>query len=246
VDEMRARASALLCELHAHTTWSDGELSIAELVDLYGCAGFDVLCVTDHVLRSDDPWPSLHGRPCVDEQRFDDYCAEIERERTRALAGYGLVLVPGLELTYNDPNPDLACHAVALAPRRLVGMNDGPAAAMELARDLGAAVVVAHPYELGHPSAAASQTRWFSRHWRELDGLYHRVELFNGDQLFGWVAEKGLLAVAGGDLHRPEHLPGWTTLIPCEHDADAVVDYLRSRRPVFLTRLERETRSRAA
>jgi len=94
---MRARASALLCELHAHTTWSDGELSIAEVVDLYGCAGFDVLCVTDHALRSDDPWPSLHGRPCVDEQRFDDYCAEIEREHTRALAGYGLVLVPGLE-----------------------------------------------------------------------------------------------------------------------------------------------------
>ena len=96
------------------------------------------------------------------------------------------------------------------------------------------------------PSAVASQTRWFSRHWHELDGLFHRVELFNGDQLFGWVAEKGLLAVAGGDLHRPEHLPGWTTLIPCEHDADALVDYLRSRRPVFLTRLEREARSRAA
>ena len=243
---MRRTLGPLLCELHAHTRWSDGELTVAELVDLHGRSGFDVLCVTDHALRCDDPWPSLHGRPCVDEQRFDDYCAEIERERTRALAAYGLVLVPGLELTYNDPNPDLACHAVALAPRRLVGMDDGPAAAMELARDLGAAIVVAHPYELGHPSPVASQTRWFSRHWRELDGLYHRVELFNGDQLFGWVAEKGLLAVAGGDLHRPEHLPGWTTLIPCEHDADAVVDYLRSRRPVFLTRLEREARSRAA
>jgi hypothetical protein len=26
----------LLCELHAHTTWSDGDLSLRELVDLYG------------------------------------------------------------------------------------------------------------------------------------------------------------------------------------------------------------------
>ena len=60
------------------------------------------------------------------------------------------------------------------------------------------------------------------------------------------MANKGLLGVAGGDLHRPEHLPGWTTLIPCEHDEDAVVDYVRSRRPVFLARLERETHSRAA
>lgn len=217
-----------------------------ELVDLYGRAGFDVLCVTDHVLRTDDPWPSLHGRPCVDERRFGEYTAEIERERARALSAYGLVLVTGLELTYNDPNPDLACHAVALGTTRLVGMDDGPAAAMESANDLGAAVVVAHPHELGHPPPPAAPTRWFARHWRALDGLYHRVELFNGPQLFGWVAEKGLLGVAGGDLHRPEHLPGWTTLIPCEHDPDAVVDYVRSRRPVFLARLELETHSRAA
>jgi hypothetical protein len=240
---MRARASALLCELHAHTTWSDGELSLPELVDLYGRAGFDVLCVTDHVLRSDDPWPTLHGRPCVDEGRFGDYLAEVEEERVRALSTFGLLLVTGLELTYNDPDPDRAFHAVALGPRRLVSMDEGPAAAMERARDLGAAVVVAHPYDLGQ---SPSPTRWFARHWREVEGLYHRAELFNGRQLFGWVAEKGLLPVAGGDLHRAEHLPGWTTLIPCEHDADAVVAYLRSRHPVFLTKLEQETRSRAA
>jgi hypothetical protein len=117
---------------------------------------------------------------------------------------------------------------------------------MEAARDLGAAAVVAHPYELGQLSATRSQTRYFSRHWRELEGLFHRVELFNGGQLFGWVAERGLLPVACGDLHRADQLPGWTTLVPCEHDADALVDYLRSRRPVFLTRLEPARRSAAA
>lgn len=63
---MRAGVRPLLCELHAHTNWSDGELPLAAVVDLYGQAGFDVLCVTDHVLRSDDPWPLRHGRPCVD------------------------------------------------------------------------------------------------------------------------------------------------------------------------------------
>jgi hypothetical protein len=47
----------LLCELHAHTTWSDGVLSVRELADVYGTAGFDVLCVTDHTVRLDDPSP---------------------------------------------------------------------------------------------------------------------------------------------------------------------------------------------
>jgi len=45
----------LLAELHAHTTWSDGALSLSALVDLYGTHGFDVLCVTDHTL------PGGHG-----------------------------------------------------------------------------------------------------------------------------------------------------------------------------------------
>jgi hypothetical protein len=239
---MRVRASALLCELHAHTTWSDGELSLRELVDLYGTAGFDLLCVTDHVLRRDDPWPSRHDRPCVNAQNFDGYLREIERERARASSAYGLVLVPGLELTYNDPDPDRACHAVALGLEKLVSMDDGPAAALEAARDFGAAIVVAHPHELGLAPATRSPTRYFARHWRELRGLFDRVELFNGRQLFSWVAEKGLPPVACGDLHRAEQFPGWTTLVPCEHDAGALVDYLRSSRPVFLTCLEQPTR----
>jgi histidinol phosphatase-like PHP family hydrolase len=45
------RIQPLLCELHAHTTWSDGEMSPRELIDLYGRAGFDVLAITDHTVR---------------------------------------------------------------------------------------------------------------------------------------------------------------------------------------------------
>jgi hypothetical protein len=89
-------------------------------------------------------------------------------------------------------------------------------------------------------------TRYFARRWRELRGLFDRVELFNGRQLFGWVAEAGLPAVACGDLHRAEQLPGWTTLVPCEQDEEALVDYLRSPRPVFLTRLEQRPVALAA
>jgi hypothetical protein len=146
---MREGARPLLCELHAHTTWSDGELSLAAVVDLYGTAAFDVLCVTDHVLRRADPWPLQHGRPCVDATNVGAYLAEIERERARALSAYGLLLVPGFELTYNDPNPDRAAHAVAVGLRSLVAMDDGPAAAMEKARAAGAAVLAAHPHHFG-------------------------------------------------------------------------------------------------
>jgi 3',5'-nucleoside bisphosphate phosphatase len=243
---MRNGARPLLCELHAHTTWSDGELPLAAVVDLYGAAGFDVLCITDHVLRSDDPWPIRHGRPCVDASNVDVYLAELERERSRARSEYGLLLVPGFELTYNDPDPDSAGHAVAIGLRTLIGMDDGPAAALEEARAAGAAIVVAHPHDTGPTADVPFPTRYFTPRWRELRGLFDRVELFNGRQLFGWLADAGLPAVAGGDLHRAEHLPGWTTLVPCEQDEQELVGYLRSARPVLLTRLAQATLALAA
>jgi histidinol phosphatase-like PHP family hydrolase len=75
---MRGKIEPLLCELHAHTRWSDGALTLPELVDLYGQNGFDVLAVTDHVVRSDDPWPPPDASVCgVHEANHDEYYAEI-------------------------------------------------------------------------------------------------------------------------------------------------------------------------
>ncbi len=45
----------LKCALHAHTTNSDGELAPSELVRHYEEAGFDVLAITDHWIRTVEP-----------------------------------------------------------------------------------------------------------------------------------------------------------------------------------------------
>ena len=43
------------CALHAHTTNSDGELAPELLVRHYEWAGYDVLAITDHWVRTDEP-----------------------------------------------------------------------------------------------------------------------------------------------------------------------------------------------
>jgi hypothetical protein len=48
------------------------------------------------------------------------------------------------------------------------------------------------------------------------------------------------------NFHRHEHLSGWKTLLPSLHDETAVVDYLRSPRPVYLVRLEHSVAELAA
>ena len=237
---MRRKVEPLLCELHAHSRWSDGSLTVPELVDLYGQNGFDILAVTDHVVRSDDPWLPPDGPVCgVHPANHSDYLAELAAQRARAAREYDLLLVPGLELTYNDPDPLVAAHAVAVGCRDFVGMDDGLDAALVRARDAGAALVAAHPYRQGAEGhSPARGTERFSHEWQELRHHVDRWELFNRYELFGWVAECGLPAVASGDFHQPEHLHGWKTLLPCTKSEESVVAYLRSGRPAFLTRID--------
>ena len=236
---VRHRFEPLLCELHAHSRWSDGVLTVGQLADLYGRSGFDVLCVTDHTVRDDDPWRGSDGwvDRSVGPETWSRYAAEIEREASRARATYGMLVVPGLELTFNDEDPAMAAHAVAVGLRRFVSVDAGMADAIRIAADSGAAIVAAHPFDGRQETFRTRLTEGFARD-DVLRGLVHRFELFNRTQLFAWVAETGLPAVATGDFHRPEHLGGWKTLVPTRRDETALVDYLRSQRPAYLTRLE--------
>jgi len=224
---MATRQNPLLCELHAHTTWSDGVLGVRDLCDLYGRHGFDVLAITDHT--------TLHDH--VRATRFDAYLAEVEAEAERARRLYDLLVVPGLELTYEVPEPEASGHAVALGLRAYVGMGAGLEEAVRAARAHGAALVAAHPYSLDDAAAAVRATAAFAVDPERWVPLVDRFELFNRTTLFSWVAEAGLPAVATGDFHVPAHLATWKTMLPCAKNEEAVVEYLRSQRPAYLVRL---------
>src|SRR5471032_89458 len=96
----------LLCDFHVHTDWSDGRLSVRDVVDLYGqTKRFDVVAITDHILMKRD----LLGRAgrlatlgmkhfSVTDDRFNAYMDEIAVEAKRAKRLYGLLLIPGAEI----------------------------------------------------------------------------------------------------------------------------------------------------
>jgi predicted metal-dependent phosphoesterase TrpH len=225
---MPTKPPPLLCEFHAHTTWSDGDLTVRGLCDLYGTRGFDVLAVTDHAPRAGgDVHAGNHAA----------YLAEIEAEAERARVLYDLVVIPGLELTYDDPDPLEAAHVVAVGLRGFVDLGAGLENALVQARTRGAALVAAHPYSPEQLAVSARATGAFGAR-PELARLVDRFELFNRHTLFGWVAAAGLPGIATGDFHRSEHLATWKTLLPCAKDEVSVVQYLRSQRPAYLVRLD--------
>jgi 3',5'-nucleoside bisphosphate phosphatase len=172
----RGPGGGLLCELHAHSRWSDGELELHDVVDLYGRAGFDVLCITDHVVRDGG---------MVSAGAFPAYRLAIAEQTLRAWERYRMVVIPGLELTWDDPDDCRAAHAVVIGTDRFVGLEDGLDAALEIARDRGAAIIAGHPHGIGGDAMPGRTTR---RWWLDggLRSLAHRFELINRTQVFEW------------------------------------------------------------
>jgi predicted metal-dependent phosphoesterase TrpH len=231
----------LLCELHAHTTWSDGELGLDELADLYGARGFDVLCITDHVVRATDPTSQA-----VDARSHAAYLDAIDEVAERARRNHGLLVIPGLELTYSDMDPDLGVHAVAVGLRRFVGVDQGPRAAMAEARAAGAAIIAAHPHSEERDPTPGRTTRAVYRDPTHMSELIDRYELVNRHHVFGWVAGERLPSVACGDTHVAEHVLTWKTLLQCEQTPEDVVAFLRSSATAHLTRIDAAAESTAA
>ena len=237
---MNARYGSLLCELHAHTTLSDGELSLRETIDLHGRSGFDALCITDHCIRADDPWLTEPGPKYVHRDNFDRYLEAVEVEAERARALYGMLVLPGLELTYQHEDPRRAAHAVAVGLRSFVGVDAGIEPALSEARAGGAVLIAAHPYPLEEARTSVRNTARWAVDWPLLHPLVDRFELVNRHDVFPWVAQARLPYVANGDFHQPEHLSTWKTLVPCAKSEAALVSYLRSPAPVHITRFAAE------
>src|SRR5262245_16225887 len=198
---------------------------MSALVDVYGKSRFDVLCVTDHTVRRDE------GTRFVGVHNWRAYLDELESEARRAARRYGLLLVPGLELTDDQDDPLRSAHALAIGLRSFVSVELGLRAAVDDARRAGAAIIAAHPH------APGENRRGTCRWWHERDAPTvrpDRYELFNRRDVFGWVAERDLPCVATGDFHRASHLETWKTLLPCARDEQAVGEFLRSGARAYL------------
>ena len=145
-----------------------------------------------------------------------------------------MLVIPGLELSWNDNDDARAAHMLVVGIDQFTGLENGLDAAVETARDHGAAIIAAHPHGMGvntdtMPGCPPPTRRWCLD--QRLRSLAHRFELINRTQVFDWVASEGLSAVASGDFHHAEHLNTWKTVLPAESDPAAVIAFLARRHP---------------
>ena len=226
----------LLADFHIHTTWSDGKLSIAEVVDLFGRSGHDVIAITDHVVNTD----SLIGKAThrfgltVTADNFAAYRAEIEREKHRALDQYGMVVIAGFELTQNCVTRRNSAHVLALGVDEFISADGTVEEMLERARQKSRIVVACHPHE---------QSDWFSNTfylWNRRAELAHLIDLWEVAcrfDLFPPVARAKYPYIGNSDFHREEHLYAWKTLVPSRKNELAIFRTLEQGTGLAVTRL---------
>src|SRR6185436_11017761 len=232
----------LLCDFHVHTTWSDGRLSIREVVDLYGRTGrFDVIAITDHILMKRD----LLGRMgrlasfglrhySVTEDRFDAYMEDIAAEAERARELYDLLVIPGAEVTQNHLRSKKNSHIVALNIKEHISTDQDAEDILKEIRRQGALSIACHPHHRTTRRIEIS-TCYLWDHRDELADLVDVWEAANRDDLFSVTSLKHFPYVANSDFHKPKHLYSWKTLVRAEKDWPSVKNALRANVDIALT-----------
>jgi predicted metal-dependent phosphoesterase TrpH len=232
----------LLCDFHVHTTWSDGRLSLREVIELYGQTGrFDVIAITDHILMKRD----LLGRAArlaslgrrkfsITPELFPEYLADVRAEAERARRLYDLLVIPGVEITQNNLRSRMNSHVVALNVREWISADQPADEILKAIRRQGALSIACHPHHRTTRRIEISTCYlWDNR--KRLAELVDVWEAANRDDLFSVTSLKHYPYVANSDFHKPKHLYSWKTLLRSAKNWDAIAQALRANVDVALT-----------
>ncbi len=212
-----------LADLHVHSTFSDGKLSVRELVDWYGSAGVRTLGITDHWCDSVSPlgWFARALGRTLTRDSLQLYLDTLESEARRAKQRYGMTLVTGIEFTWNTLSNHRSAHIVVLSKEssELRGLNPnlGMEQLLNEAKQRELFTIAAHPLSTGRMEA---QTYYLWDHRERLADQIDAWECATWDRRFEEVERSGLPIIANSDLHSKRQALAWRSSLEIGSHAD--------------------------
>jgi predicted metal-dependent phosphoesterase TrpH len=225
----------LLCDFHIHTNYSDGKLTVAEVVDFYGSRHFDCICVTDHLADSRRLIGKLGklSRLTLSPNQLEEYFEVIERERRRAWRKYNMLVMTGLEFNKDGLSKKSSAHLLGIDLNMpIIDCLDLPETIAHIHAQGGLAVA-SHPHIM--KSEWGKNTLYL---WENQEQFIRRIdawEIANRNNMFNPVSAKRLPYLANSDFHKPKHIYSWKTLVSCEKDAEAIKDCIRKNERIAIT-----------
>ena len=196
----------LRCALHAHTTNSDGDLPPDKLVRHYDWAGYDVLAITDHWVRT------------------------VERSTRTCL------VIPSTELNARCGGPEQDAHVLALGVEADPEIPENefaplPEVVAWIAAN-GGVPYIAHTYWSGLRTDLWETCEGLVG--LEVWNTGCELEIGRGDSSVHWDEAlergRGFFALATDDSHHPGYDSGvaWTMVRAAERSQEAVLEALRT------------------
>jgi predicted metal-dependent phosphoesterase TrpH len=225
----------LLCDFHIHTSYSDGSLELRKTIDLFGQAGFDVIAITDHVVNGESPYGRFANRLkfSVNEDNFNTYLTHIREEAKRAWDKYGLLILPGVEITKSSLSSDQSAHVLLIDIKAFVSATWDFEKIFLEAKKQDALIIACHPHHTSELMVIDTLYLWNNRqkYARHIDAW----EIANRDDVFNVISLKRYPYIAGSDFHRARHLYSWKTMLNCEKEIEAIKQCIRYNRGVAIT-----------
>ena len=215
-----------LADFHIHSNFSDGKLSIPELIDFYGTRGFGAIAVTDHVCEH----KTIIGKAakffdqCLTEEKFPGWLKIVKDEAARAWDQYRMVVIPGLEFSKNSISNHRSAHVLAVGVEEYLSADGDIIDLCKWTRSKGALAIAAHPVDM---KTFDKQTLYLWHRREEFKQYFDAWEVASGPKLFPEVLASGFPVVANSDFHRPAHINAWKTVLSCEKHPEAILEAVR-------------------
>jgi processive 1,2-diacylglycerol beta-glucosyltransferase len=225
----------LLCDFHIHTNYSDGTLSVPEVVDFFGMRGFDCICITDHWTDS----RRLIGKLArltpftLSYDQIEEYFEVIAREARRAWRRYGMLVLTGLEFNKDGPTRKSSAHLLGVDLKTPISPRLDLMETITRIHAQGGLAVAAHPHLM--KSEWAKETLYLWDNQDKFAPVIDAWEIANRNNLFTPVSLRRLPFLANSDFHKPKHIYSWKTLLNCEKDREAIKDCIRRNDHVSIT-----------
>ena len=232
----------LKSDLHAHTVYSDGNVTPEYRVREAWVDGLDVLAITEHIEYRPSEGKMISylkgffpGEPNKPNGNILCDLNVSNKLAIAAAAGYGITLIPGAEIT-RDQNK--IGHYNALFVKDVNTMYDpDPAVSMKKAREQGALIMHNHP-------------GWIRKNVDMIDfekqvygeNLIDGIEIMNGSEFYPPIVtrafEKNFFMAANTDIHGTTtmdyvaqgHRRNMTFILAKDNSLESIKEALKARR----------------
>ena len=221
-----------MSDMHIHSNFSDGQLSIPELIDFYGEAEFDVIAITDHFCEE----RSILGRAAaylnrtLTRESFPLYIQTIQQEAERAWKKYEMLVIPGYEITKNSIQNHRSAHILALGMEQIVSPDQDALNIAKQVKEQDGLCIAAHPIS---KALLCKKNLYLWDRRRELSPYIDAWELTDQGKIIPEMLISKLPRIATSDLHHPKHINSWKTVLHCKKEMGFVFEAVRKQKLSF-------------